>query len=95
MAHPALLLFHLPGLGLDERKRLRALVEVLPPRQPFLLVGTGVEASGLMELGTELKASAAVVLGPKPGPFFQRLLQGVLRRHYEGGEGIMAPKEPA
>jgi len=95
MAHPALLLFHLPSLGLDERKRLRTLVEVLPPRQPFLLVGTGVEASGLMELGTELKASASVVLGPKPGPFFQRLLQGVLRRHYEGGEGVMAPKEPA
>ncbi len=95
MAHPALLLFHLPSLGLDERKRLRTLVDVLPPRQPFLLVGTGVEAAGLMELGTELKASAALVLGPKPGPFFQRLIQGVLRRHYEGGEGVLAPREPS
>ena len=95
MSHPALLLFHLPSLGLDERKRLRALVEVLPPRQPFLLVGSGVEASALMELGTELKAAAAVVLGPTPGPFFQRLLRGVLRRHYEGGESVMAPKEMA
>jgi hypothetical protein len=95
MNHPALLLFHLPSLGLDERKRLRALVEVLLPRQPFLLLGTGVEASALMELGTELKAAAAFVLGPKPSPFFQRLLQGILRRHYEGGEGVMAPKEPA
>lgn len=94
-SHPALLLFHLPSLGLDERKRLRALVEVLGPRQPFLLLGSGVDASALMELGTELKATAAFVLGPKPGPFFLRLLQGILRRHYEGGEGVMAPKEPA
>jgi len=93
MTHPALLLFHLPSLGLDERKRLRALVEVLPARQPFLLLGSGVEASVLMELGTELKASASLVLGPKPGPFFQRLLQGILRRHYEGGEAVLAPKE--
>lgn len=95
MSHPALLIFHLPGLSLDERKRLRALVEVLPPRQPFLLAGSGVEASALMELGTELKAAASYVLGPKPSPFFLRLLQGILRRHCEGSEGVMAPKEPA
>lgn len=95
MSHPALLIFHLPSLGLDERKRLRTLVEALPARQPFLLLGTGVDPSALMELGTDLKAAASLVLGPKPGPFFQRLLQGILRRHYEGGEGIMAPKEPA
>ncbi len=95
MSRPALLLFHLPSLGLDDRKRLRALAEVLPARLPFLLLGSGVEASALMELGTELKAAAAFVLGPKPGPFFQRLLQGILRRHYEGGEGVLAPREPA
>jgi hypothetical protein len=95
MSHPALLLFHLSNLGLDHRRHLKALAELLPARQPFMLVGQGVEAATLMELGTELKASAAVVLGPKIGPFFLRLVQGILRRHYEGGEGVLAPKEPS
>jgi len=92
MGHPALLIFHLPGLNLDARKRLRALVEMIPPHQPFIFVGTGVEVSALMELGTELKAAAAYVLGPQPSPFFLRLLQGILRRH---AEGVQAPREPA
>ena len=95
MGHPALVLFHLASLSLDDRKRLRALVEVLPARMPFLLLGSDLEASALMGLGTELKAAAAYVLGPKPSPFFQRLLQGILRRQDEGFEGILAPREPA
>jgi len=83
--HPALVLFHVAGLGLDERKRLRAFAEALGTRHPFLLLGVGVDAAALMELGSELKAAAAFVFGPKPGPFFHRLILGILRRHAEDG----------
>ena len=84
---PAMLFFHIASLGLDERKRLRAFVDTLGPRQPFILlgVGSGVEAPALMELGSELKAAAAFVFGPRPGPFFHRLIQGILRRYSDDG----------
>jgi hypothetical protein len=80
-AGPDLLLFHLPGAGLDDRRRLRGLVENLGGRTPFVLLGTGVETDLLYELGTELKAASAVSLAEKPSPLFFRLLQGILRRH--------------
>lgn len=92
--NPALVFFHLPGLGLDERRRLRPMAELLQGRVPFILLGTGVEGGPLLELGTELKAAVAIVFNPARGIFFQRLVQGVLRRIYEGGESPMAPREP-
>jgi hypothetical protein len=61
---------------------------------PFLLLGTGVEGGALLELGTDLKAAVSIVFNPERGTFFQRLVQGVLRRTYEGGESPMAPVEP-
>jgi len=92
LERPSLVLFHVIGLGLDDRKRLRAFVDALGNRQPFLLLGVGVEASALMELSSELKAVAAFVLGPRPGPFFHRLVQGILRRHTDGFEGTPVPR---
>jgi hypothetical protein len=84
-----LLLVHLPSMGMDDRKRLRLLVEPLSGRAPFVLVGTDVENAPLFELGKELKATASYVLGPNPGSFFPRLLQGILRKHF----GVGAPDE--
>lgn len=92
---PALVLYHVPSLNLDERRRLRPMVETLQGRVPFLLLGTGVEGGALLELGTELKATVSIVFHPERGTFFQRLVQGVLRRLYEGGESPMVPKEPS
>ncbi|MBK8790763.1 MAG: hypothetical protein IPO28_11500 [Holophagaceae bacterium] len=91
---PALVLYHLPSLSLDERRRLKPMVESIQGRVPFLLLGTGVEGGALLELGTELKAAVSIVFNPERGTFFQRLVQGVLRRTYEGGESPMAPMEP-
>ncbi len=91
---PSLVLYHLPSLSLDERRRLKPLVETLQGRVPFLLLGTGIEGGALLELGTELKAAVSIVFNPERGTFFQRLVQGVLRRTYEGGESPMAPAEP-
>ncbi len=90
---PALVLYHVPNLGLDERRRLKPMVESLQGRAPFLLLGTGVDGGTLLELGGELKAAVSIVFHPERGIFFQRLVQGVLRRTYEGGESPMAPVE--
>jgi len=90
---PALVLYHLPSLSLDERRRLKPLVEALQGRVPFLLLGTAVEGGALLELGSELKAAISIVFNPERGIFFQRLVQGILRRIYEGGESPMAPVE--
>lgn len=92
--HPALVLFHLPNLGLDERRRLKTMVELVQGRVPFLLLGTGMEGGPLLELGSELKAAVSIVFNPERAVFFQRLVLGVLRRTYEGGESPMVPLEP-
>ncbi|WP_005032988.1 PilZ domain-containing protein [Holophaga foetida] len=78
-----LFLLHLPGGNLDERRRLKTLAESLGKQAPFVLLGTEIESGPLFELANDMKAASAYVLGPKPGPFFQRLVQGILRRHAE------------
>jgi hypothetical protein len=90
---PALVLYHVPSLSLDERKRLKTMVEPLQGRVPFLLLGTGVEGGALLELGGELRAAVSIVFNPERATFFQRLVQGVLRRVYEGGESPMMPMD--
>ncbi len=92
--NPALVFFHLPNLGLDERRRLKPMAEFLHGRVPFVLLGTDMEGGPLLELGGEVKAAVAIVFNPARGTFFQRLMQGVLRRTYEGGESPMVPVEP-
>ncbi len=95
VGNPTLFLFQVGSTGLDAKRRLKAMVEFLGGRWPFVLLGTGeVDSASLFEIGNELKATGVYALGPKPGSFFQRLIQGILRRHYEGGEGVLAPKEP-
>ncbi len=90
---PSLVLYHIPSLSLDERRRIKPMVETLQNRVPFLLLGTTVDAGVLLELGGELKATVSIVFHPERGTFFQRLVQGVLRRTYEGGESPMVPSE--
>ncbi|HEX7552423.1 MAG TPA: PilZ domain-containing protein [Geothrix sp.] len=92
--NPALVFFHLPSLSLDDRRRLKPMAEVVQGRIPFVLLGTGVEGGPLLELGSELKAAVSIVFNPERATFFQRLIQGVLRRTYEGGESPMVPLEP-
>jgi hypothetical protein len=90
---PTLVFFHVTGLTLDDRRRLKALIEAAAGRVPFMLLGApGIEMSPLLELGTEMKAAATYQWGPGKGAFFQRLVQGILRRHYEDREGPLAPR---
>ncbi len=79
----SLAVFHVQGLGMDDRKRIRTLAEALGGKLPVLLLGTGeVEGAGLFELGNEVKAVAVYSLGPAVSGFLPRLLQGILRKHF-------------
>jgi hypothetical protein len=90
---PPLAIFHVPGTSLDERRRLKALVELVQGRCPILLLGTQVDGATLFELSGEWKASSAMVWNPSRAVFLERLAQGIIRRHKHGGDSPMAPKE--
>jgi uncharacterized protein (DUF2235 family) len=89
--NPALLIFHVASLSLDERRRLKTLLEGLSAKVPFILLGMAVDASVLMELGNEVKAACVYQFSASRGAFFQRLVQGILRRH--GAETGPVPEE--
>jgi hypothetical protein len=91
---PPLAIFHLAGAGLDERRRVKALMELAGGRVPALLLGTQVEGPALFELAGEWKAASALAWSPARGAFLQRLAQGIIRRQSQSGEGPLVPSEP-
>jgi hypothetical protein len=93
LSKPVLAIFHLQGTGLDEKRRLKTLVEMAQRKLPVLLLGTAVDGAALFELASEWKASSALVWSPDRSLFLQRLVQGIIRRHAEGGDSPMAPRE--
>ena len=93
LSNPPLVIFQVSGTGLDDRRRLKALVELVNGRAPILLLGTDVDGATLFELSGEWKASSAMAWNPGRGPFLQRLAQGIIRRHKHGGDSPMAPPE--
>lgn len=79
----AVVLFHVQGLGMEERRRVRMLVEGLGGGLPFvLLAGEDVDMAGLSELATQVKANATFRVTAKPNPLLPRLLLGILRKHF-------------
>jgi len=91
---PPLAIFQVNGTGLDERRRLKALVELATGRVPVLLLGTQLDGAALFELAGDWKAASAMVWNPARGVFLQRLAQGIIRRHSPGGgDGPLAPAE--
>jgi len=92
-AGPPLVIFHVHGTNLDERRRTKALVELTAGKVPILILGTQVDGTSLFELSGEWKASSAMVWTPSRGLFLQRLAQGIIRRHTRGGDSPMAPSE--
>ena len=91
---PPLVVFQVNSIGLDERRRLKALVELAAAKAPVLLLGTQLESAPLFELAAEWKAASAMSWNPARGLFLQRLAQGIIRRQAHGGEGPLAPAEP-
>lgn len=92
-SHPVLVILHMNALDLDSRRHAKVLAELLLHRAPLLLLGTGLEGGELYDFSGELKAVGAFAWTAARGPFFQRLVQGIIRRHRSGGESPMAPRE--
>ena len=91
---PPLAIFHINGTGLDERRRIKALVELAAAKVPVLLLGTQLDGAALFELAGDWKAASALIWNPARGAFLQRLAQGIIRRQSQGGEGPLIPAEP-
>jgi hypothetical protein len=87
-------IFHVEGAGLDERRRLKTLMEIAQRKVPTLLLGTEVDGATLFELAGEWKASSSMNWSHGRAAFLQRLVRGMIRRHMEAGEGPLAPQEP-
>ncbi len=94
LSKPSLAIFHVGGAGLDERRRLKTLMEIAQRKVPTLLLGTALDGAALFELAGEWKASSAISWNPERGPFLQRLVRGMIRRHMNAGEGPMSPLAP-
>lgn len=78
---PLLLVVECAQGSLEERHRLRNLLETKAPMCPVLVLGRGHgERSRL--LAEELKATLHMEWNPAQGLFFRRLVQGLLRRHW-------------
>ena len=93
-AAPPLAIFHINSTGLDERRRVKALVELAAAKVPVLLLGTQLDGAALFELAGDWKAASALIWNPARGAFLQRLVQGIIRRQSQGGEGPLIPAEP-
>lgn len=90
---PLLAIFQVTGAGLDERRRLKALVELASAKVPVLLLGTDLDGASLFQLAGDWKAASAMVWNPARAVFLQRLAQGIIRQKAQGGESPLAPPE--
>jgi len=90
---PYLAIFQVNAVGLDERRRLKALVELAAAKVPVLLLGSQMDGATLFELAGEWKAASAMVWNPARAVFLQRLAQGIIRQRAHGGDAPMAPQE--
>lgn len=92
-SRPLLLVFHVGSVTLDDRRRMKTLMEMVQTTVPVLILGTGVEGSALFDLANELKADSSMAWSASRAVFFQRLAHGMIRRHMDVGEVPLAPPE--
>jgi hypothetical protein len=90
---PNLVILHLADSKMEEKRLFKSLAETIRKGVPILLLGTGMEIEQLSELGQDFKAASSIIWTPGKNPFLQRLVMGILRRHYGHGESPMAPLE--
>jgi hypothetical protein len=76
----SLVLYHVPSLSMEDRKRTKLLLEPLAGKAPFVLLGRELDSGAMFELGNEVKAVSVYALGSTATGFFPRLLQGILRK---------------
>jgi hypothetical protein len=78
--HPGLLFLHFCNDTPEERLRIHMLAEYLGGRWPVVILGTGVDNAVLFELSREVKPAGTYLFTDTGASFFQRLVQGILRR---------------
>jgi len=79
---PRLVILHMSDDSTIGRLLLKSLAENISSGLPTLLLGTGVDDEMLVETGLTCKAAFSVLWTPNKSLFLQRLVLGVLRRHY-------------
>ena len=84
--NPAIVLIHARGSSLDDRRRLKALAEVVEGRCPCLLLGTDLEPSQLFNLAADLKIQYSFGFRPGVAAFFSRLVRGITRPVEDQGQ---------
>ena len=90
---PHMVILHMTNSKLEEKHLLKSLAETVNEKVPIMLLGTDIEFELLSQFGQELKAVSSIDWTPSKNIFLQRLVLGILRRHYGQGESPMAPKE--
>jgi c-di-GMP-binding flagellar brake protein YcgR len=88
---PHLVMLHLAANNMEKRRLLKSLAAMVPRDVPILLLGTGIESSVLFELGKELKVAASIAWTKERGILVERLVLGILKKHYRLGENPQAP----
>jgi hypothetical protein len=83
---PHLVMLHLAANNMEKRRLLKSLAAMVPGDVPILLLGTEVENSALFELGKELKVAASIIWAKERGILVERMIMGILKKHYGLGE---------
>ncbi|WP_005032983.1 hypothetical protein [Holophaga foetida] len=80
---PLLLLLDTAGMGSEERRRTKALLEAQPPGCPILVVGRDPESDQARTLAMELKQASFLEWNPGKGASLRILTQGLIRKHWK------------
>jgi len=90
---PHLVILHLPANNMDKRRLMKSLADMVPPSVPILLLGTDIDSGVLYELGKEWRAASSIAWAKDRGGLVQRLIVGMVRKHFGLGESPMVSME--
>lgn len=80
---PLLLLLDAAGMGSEERRRAKTLLESQPPGCPVLVMGRDPENEQGRTLAMELKQANYLEWAPTKGASLRILTQGLIRKHWK------------
>jgi hypothetical protein len=86
---PHLAIFHMTENGPEERRLMESLAKIIPQGLPILLLGSNIDTNALFELGQKWNAVASITWTEGKAILIQRLVLGILRKHYSQGESPM------
>jgi len=90
---PHLVILHLPANNMEKRRLMKSLAAMVPSSVPILLLGTDIDSGALYELSKEWKAASSIAWAKDRGILVQRLIVGMIRKHFGLGESPMVSME--